>query len=106
MDASPVASFFARSMPASQKVADEIAARAVDQAVAATGSKLEQLREELLAPSVAWLQLERRVQELEDAAAEQGARQSRQGHVVHELRGRVQEVERRVQEWLLATRST
>ena len=57
-----------------------------------------QFRAELLAPSVAWLQLERRVQELEAAAAEQGARQSRQGRVVHELRGKVQEVDGRVQE--------
>ena len=37
---------------------------------------LEQFREEMLAPHVTWLQLERRVQELEAAAAEQGARQS------------------------------
>ena len=78
MDASLVASFFARSGPALQKVVDEIAAKAVDQAVAAMVCMLEQFREEMLAPNVAWLQLERRVQELEAAAAEQGARQSRQ----------------------------
>ena len=78
MYVSPVAAFFARSGPALQKVVDEIAAKAVDQAVAAMGCMLEQFREEMLAPNVAWLQLERRVQELEAAAAEQGARQSRQ----------------------------
>ena len=42
------------------------------------GCMLEQFRAEMSAPRVAWLQLERRVHELEAAAAEQGARQSRQ----------------------------
>ena len=97
MDASPVAAFFARSGPALQKVIDGIAAQAVDQSVVAMGFKLEEFREELLAPSVAWLQLERRVQELEAAAAEQGATQSWQGRVVHVLQGKVQDVDGRVQ---------
>ena len=98
MDASPVAAFFARSGPALQKVVDEFVAKAVDQAVAAVGCMLDHFREELLAPSAALLQLERRVQALEAAAAEQGARHSRQGHVAHAQRGKVQEVERRIQE--------
>ena len=65
-------------LPRPRRVVDEITAEAVDQAVAASVCMIEQFREEMLAPHVTWLQLERRVQELEAAAAEQGARQSRQ----------------------------